>query len=352
MNRDSMIGCILGTAVGDALGLPYEGLNRDRARRLLGVPDRHRFLFGRGMVSDDTEHTCFVAQALINSRLDPEQFSGLLARSLRWWVLTLPAGVGRATLQATLRLWLGRPPACSGVFSAGNGPAIRSAILGLVFSSDRAALKRFSRLSTQITHTDPKALRGALAIALAAAVSVGKARPSAIIYLEELRELLAEEGDDDLFLRVIAAADSAARNDPVDVFAHQNGSPEGGISGYMYHTVPCVLQTWFRYPDDYGTALREIISAGGDTDTTAAILGGIVGARVGLKGIPEDWVGRLAEWPRTVSWMENLGNALYSTARNELADPPLYFVPGILPRNVLFLATVLFHGLRRLGPPY
>jgi len=50
--------------------------------------------------------------------------------------------------------------------------------------------------------------------------------------------------------------------------------------------------------------------------------------------------------------MENLGNALYSTARNELADPPLYFVPGILPRNVLFLATVLFHGLRRLGPPY
>ena len=46
--KKALIGCILGTAVGDALGLPYEGLSPLRGRKLLGKPDRHRLLLGRG----------------------------------------------------------------------------------------------------------------------------------------------------------------------------------------------------------------------------------------------------------------------------------------------------------------
>ncbi len=56
MAKAHIVGSLLGTAIGDSIGLPYEGLSRRRAKRLLGPPDRHRFLFGRGMVSDDTEH--------------------------------------------------------------------------------------------------------------------------------------------------------------------------------------------------------------------------------------------------------------------------------------------------------
>ena len=82
------------------------------------------------MVSDDTEHTCLVAQALCAAPTDADRFARHLARGLRWWLLGLPAGIGSATLRATLKLWLGFPPARSGVFSAGNGPAMRSAILG------------------------------------------------------------------------------------------------------------------------------------------------------------------------------------------------------------------------------
>ncbi|QDV24529.1 ADP-ribosylglycohydrolase [Aureliella helgolandensis] len=65
LKREAIVGCILGTAVGDALGLPYEGLTPQRAPRLLGLPGRYRFLLGRGMISDDTEHTCMVAQSLM-----------------------------------------------------------------------------------------------------------------------------------------------------------------------------------------------------------------------------------------------------------------------------------------------
>jgi len=54
----AIVGSLLGTAVGDALGLPYEGLSPRRAERMLGTPDRYRFVPGRGMVSG--RHRTFV----------------------------------------------------------------------------------------------------------------------------------------------------------------------------------------------------------------------------------------------------------------------------------------------------
>lgn len=64
----ALIGCLLGTAIGDAIGLPFEGLSRGRVQRMVTGPLFHRFLFGRGFCSDDTEHTCMVAQALLTTR--------------------------------------------------------------------------------------------------------------------------------------------------------------------------------------------------------------------------------------------------------------------------------------------
>src|SRR5690349_9005875 len=98
----SLIGCLIGTAVGDAVGLPAEGLSRDRQRRLFGEVDGHRLLFGRGMVSDDTEHAVMVARALIASAGEPEAFAKSLARQLKGWLLLVPAGIGLATLRATI----------------------------------------------------------------------------------------------------------------------------------------------------------------------------------------------------------------------------------------------------------
>ena len=65
--QDRFRGILLGTAVGDALGLPAEGLSRQRIRRLFPGRWRHRFAGHAGMISDDTEHTLFVAQSLLAS---------------------------------------------------------------------------------------------------------------------------------------------------------------------------------------------------------------------------------------------------------------------------------------------
>jgi ADP-ribosylglycohydrolase len=141
MQTEAIAGCILGCAVGDAIGLPYEGLSRRRGVRLIGEPTRHRFLPGRGMVSDDTEHTCMAGQALCECPADPDAFARAFARRLRWWLLGGPAGIGSATLRATIKLWAGFSPANSGVFSAGNGPAMRSAVLGAAETDGSARVR-------------------------------------------------------------------------------------------------------------------------------------------------------------------------------------------------------------------
>jgi len=350
--KESCIGCLLGTAVGDALGLPYEGIGPRRAARLFPDTGRYHFFFGKGMVSDDTEHACFTAQALIRGRGQADVFEKRLAWSLRWWLLNLPAGTGLATLKATLKLWLGFPPSRSGVFSAGNGPAMRSPIPGVVLGHAPDDLRRFVRASTRITHTDPKAFHGALAVALAAYQSAVEPVLSPARFVEDLTALLAEEPAGEFLELVRQALASVDRHEPVSAFAEQIGSSKG-ISGYIFHTVPCVLQVWFRYSDNYSGGIQEIISAGGDADSTAAILGGIIGARVGRQGIPEPRVNHLIEWPRSVTWMERLGEAVAASSQGQTGvNSPRYFVPGIPLRNLLFLLVVLFHGFRRLLPPY
>jgi len=352
MHEQALIGCLLGTAVGDALGLPYEGMTGKRGGRMFPDRDRFHFLPGYGMVSDDTEHACFTAQAIIRSKGDPAKFERSLAWSLRWWLLGLPAGIGLATLRSILRLWVGIPPERSGVFSAGNGPAMRGPILGVAFGDSPAMLREFVLRSTRMTHTDPKAFQGALAVAVAAHLNAQGRSIAPQEYVRVLQEYLADRSAGEFLSLIDRACRSAERNEQVETFADAIGS-RNGISGYMYHTVPCVIQVWLRHQKDYPAGVREIIAAGGDTDTTAAILGGIIGAGEGKEGIPERWLSRIVEWPRSAGWMERLAVACGRSIDDaRAARLPRYATPGILPRNLLFLLVVLAHGCRRLFPPY
>ena len=353
MNHPACIGSLLGTAVGDALGLPYEGLSPRRGAKLFPDSTRHHLLPNRGMVSDDTEHACFTAAALIRCQGNVGAFRKSLARSLRWWFAGLPAGVGFATARAILKLWLGISPARSGVHSAGNGPAMRAPILGVVLGEDTDELKRFVKAATAITHRDPKAYQAALAVALAAHQSAGDDKATPESFRVTLANLLAAD-DASEFLELVALAEkSAAGGEPVSTFAATIGS-RNGISGYSFHTVPCVLQAWFRHPEDFAAGLQDIIKTGGDADTAGAIFGGISGARAHKAGIPAPWRENIAEWPRSMRWIEALANALADAHANPTVNTrcPRYFWPGIIVRNALFLIFVFSHGLRRLLPPY
>jgi ADP-ribosylglycohydrolase len=343
-----IVGCILGTAIGDAVGLCAEGMSRRRLTRFYPDLDGPHFLFGRGMTSDDTEHTCMLAQALLVSGGDVNRFARRLAWRMRFWLLGLPAGIGRATLRAILKLWLGFPPDKSGVFSAGNGPSMRSALLGVCFGDDPQKLQDHVRASTRLTHTDPKAEHGALAVALAAHhAACGRVDPGS--FCRALRERLRTDAAEFMTL-VERAAAGAEVGTSTEAFAESLGLT-WGVSGYTYHTVPVALHAWMRHPQDFRAAVRAVVRCGGDTDSTGAITGAIVGAGVGQAGIPTDWLARLWEWPRSVAWMERLGRELSQAGGNP--RPALWLnLPGLLVRNLAFFVLVLIHAARRLGPPY
>ncbi len=343
-------GCLFGTAVGDAIGLPYEGLSPRRIGKLKIFPLSHRFLLGRGMLSDDTEHTCIVANALIYSQGEAKEFARLLAWSLRFWLLGLPAGIGMATLKACMKLWLCMPAHKSGVFSAGNGPAMRSAILGVFAYDDKALRSELIGINTLVTHTDPKALKGAMIVAEMAAKNV-QGDP---LTVENCLAGLAQIIDDDSELKILVtrAIESAKHGQSAQEFCKQENQGKG-VSGYIYHTLPVVIQIVLRHNQDYELAISQAIACGGDTDTVAAIIGGIVGANVGKEGIPSNWLENLKDWPRNKTYLSLLGEelamvkCLKKTGRAQRMD----FV-RLLIRNTFFMIWVLAHGFRRLLPPY
>lgn len=349
---EAAVGCILGTAVGDALGLACEGLSKNRQRRWFPSLDGYHLFFGKGLCSDDTEHACMVAQSIIVSGGDEESLERDFAWRLRWWLAGLPAGIGFATLRSIIKLWLFVPRKWRGVYSAGNAPAMRSALLGVCFADDEAHLVRINRLLTRITHTDPKAECGALAIALAARCSMRG--QGAEIFLADLARLTASLGNAGTELIAIAwqAHASAEAGEDTEVFVKSLGCIEG-VSGYVYHSVPAVLHAWFLCPLDYARAVTALIRCGGDTDTMAAMLGAIIGAGVGRAGIPEKWIGDLIEWPRTVSWMEALAHKAVQASQlgKRSAAHPLS-IAALALRNAAFFVLVLVHGIRRLLPPY
>lgn len=125
-----------------------------------------------------------------------------------------------------------------------------------------------------------------------------------------------------------------------------------GVSGYIYHTVPVAVYAFLLHGDDFKGAMSAILSCGGDTDTSGAILGAMLGARGQKIRIPKEWVDGVRDWPRSIRLMEDLARQLNSANLKEPAEPIQYFVPAVLLRNIVFLSVVLLHGFARLLPSF
>lgn len=304
------------------------------------------------MFSDDTEHTCFVLQSLMEAGGEVDRFQQRLCSRLRWWLLSLPAGTGLATARAICKLWIGFSPPASGVFSAGNGPAMRAAILGVMLPLNRIC--EFVTASTEITHSDPKANWGAMAVALAAHLACHSKGEMVDTqdYLSLLNAQLPTNAAREFIDLMERAVEAIEQFNSAEAFSASISSRRG-VSGYVYQTVPVVIHTWLRHQRDYRTAVESVIRCGGDADTTAAIVGGIVGAGVGAEAIPPVWRQRICDWPLSIQWIERLAEAAVSRGSHAEphSTPCLPFSARVL-RNLIFLPLVLAHGFRRLAPPY
>ncbi|WP_094710809.1 ADP-ribosylglycohydrolase family protein [Hahella sp. CCB-MM4] len=351
--KNAITGSLLGLMVGDSLGLPYEGISSRRISKLLKDRPRQRLIFGKGMISDDTEHAVMTAASLIQCWNDWNHVQSSLAWRLRWWFLRLPAGIGLATGRSIIKLWLGFPAKYSGVYSAGNGPAMRAPIIGVALGDQPEVMKRVVKGSTELTHKDPKAAIASLAVAQAAYLAAQGEAVTIQSYRNRLTELLTRE-DELAVNEFLSLIDSIDKNSSMDAVGFAKVlKQESGISGYIYHTVPMVLFIWLKHQNDFSGAIESMIRLGGDTDTTSAILGGVIGAGIGKAGIPGDWLDNIADWPITVRYVEKVAAQLQQCKQtNSKASIPLLPGPLIFIRNMVFLMIVLLHGFRRLLPPY
>ena len=344
--RDRMVGCLVGAAVGDSLLLPSEGLSRKAVAKNFSGPLRQRLLFGRGMISDDTEHAFLTAQSLLSGGADPQRFAQQLARRLRWWLLALPGGCGRATGLGIIRLWCGISPASSGIRSAGNGPAMRAAIIGLRWADYPVQRVAFITASTHMTHRDPQALSAALAVAEAAAWIYSHQASSAPQELTALWEAWRKCGSDSSWSNMIEILNQFnADGSTVDEVATAFGCSQG-VSGYAMHSVPVALYAWLHHRHDPEAGFAALLRCGGDTDTMAAIAGALFGADDGEAVFPTPWLSHICEWPISLNRLRSAGAALAHNKTQAVG----WAWPCLPLRNLFFLIIVIGHGFRRLVP--
>jgi len=322
--RDRVSGTLLGTALGDALGLPCEGMSAKRIARRFGRLDRYRLLGRTGFVSDDTEQSALVAQSLARFPVDPDRCARAFRRSLVGWFWRLPWGVGLATVRSCFRIMLGFSR--TGVRSAGNGSAMRAAVIGSFFHDRPEERRRFAAELSKTTHTDDRAVQGAVYVAELAASGPEEARKQ--VSEPELGKALDYASE---LARTAATTTEAAA--------------ALKTTGYVVHTVPFALYCYLRYGDSPLLALQECIGAGGDTDSIAAILGGWLGARHGEAGLPAHLLAQLHDGPFGPSHLRGLAQALASRT-----PPPRYSWIGAFLRNLALYPVILGHGFRRIFP--
>jgi ADP-ribosylglycohydrolase len=308
----ALTGCLLGQALGDALGFVVEARPYETARRYveeylragragdLSHPD-HPF----GQYSDDTQ----LARELL---LSVAEARGWSAEAFARRVSALfedgrDVGAGPGTRAAAARLRAGTHWSLAGTPApyAGNGSAMRAGPLGLVFAETRAMVVAAVEQSL-VTHLDSRCAAGAVAVAAAVGLAANGRPIRPREFLGSVAALAAAQ-DESVASAILGletwahlAPEAATRWLHAEGLDPAFGEEWQGISSFVTPSLVWGLYSFLRDPDDYWAAVCTAIGAGGDTDTMAAITGAIAGARLGPSALPGSLVQELndrGEWP-------------------------------------------------------
>jgi len=291
--RERVLGCILGCAVGDALGAPYEGLWPHQ------IPDQRWLLadfaeidgYPKGQYTDDTQLSVATVESLVASGdLSLPHLARSIARLWKRQAVVGPGGACTHAAQTFLRT--GDWTTCgAAVGQAGNGTAMRTAVLGLFFLEEPQRLPAAVADVSRITHHDPRSIAGGIAIAKAAqllasdqadlpltfcaaiAETMAPFEPSFAISVQALPTLLGKRQDEALPRIAWAGMARPEFQQPI-------------ITPFVIPTVLASLWCLLRHPDSWSRAVTNALQLGGDVDTLGAIVGALAGIRLGASDIP------------------------------------------------------------------
>jgi len=286
---DRFRGCLLGGAVGDALGMPTEGYTAQEIlsrfgpiREMMAAPEGH-FHSGllAGQFTDDTEETLLLAEALVEScGFSAENFAERLASWGSIWTLDerRNRGVGFATRSAVKSLIAGTPWQESGLSIPTCGSAMRASPIGLLYHFNLDLVRSYADLQSLPTHSSPAARAASVAVAIAVALCLHGFSKEAAAH---------------------AAASYAGRldgefGDKLLYACSLRGMPAGealewiGTSPLAIETVPTAFYCFLNFEGEEG--LIAAAGGGGDTDSIASITGSLFGASQGASWIPCRWL--------------------------------------------------------------
>jgi ADP-ribosyl-[dinitrogen reductase] hydrolase len=282
---DRIVGSVLGLALGDAVGAPFEG------RRAAEVPDPLPALelpwmdLPPGSTTDDTAMARNLVRSLAaRGEFDPDD---LVARHLEWF-RSGPPDVGGFTrrvlsrvdrgedaFEAAKAVWEERGPEVS----AGNGSVMYCAPLGLAYANRPEELREVAPRLSALTHHDERCRTAVLAVTLSiAALARGQSAEGALA--ATLAAVADREGGEELEYLVEMAG-----------VGRQIDGPD---QGFCLFTAGVALQSLLG-TGDFETEVSRVVALGGDTDTNAAVAGALLGTLVGKGGLPHAWLYRLED---------------------------------------------------------
>lgn len=286
---DRARGVLLGLAAGNLLGLPVEGVGRDTTRSrypegILEIDPREV----RRPMDDDLAQAVDLAEALAH---DPDPVAGFADRLVKWRRENgRGIGIMTSTVIDYLEVGLGAPDAAKAFWqergspeTQPNGALMRCAPVAVRYAQQPEQLIAQTAATCAVTHYAPGAQWSCVVVNAAIAMLLRGTEPSR----------------DDL---VLAASQDGA---PAELIAWTLAIPDDiaqrisdeRVSGHTYLCMQAAL--WCLDTNDtLEEALVRIVSAGGDTDTNAAVAGAVLGARFGASAIPQRWLDCVPERER------------------------------------------------------
>ncbi|PKM88141.1 MAG: ADP-ribosylglycohydrolase family protein [Firmicutes bacterium HGW-Firmicutes-12] len=312
-SKENFRGCLLGGAIGDALGWPVEFLSLDEIKKNYGeqgITDLIVGISGKSEITDDTQMTLFTAEGLLRAEsrgrekgichpqtvvyyayqrwLNTQGYPKI--KDLEWIYDGLLVGVkemhkrrapGNTCLSALLS---GKQGSVDNPInnSKGCGGVMRVAPVGLYYRKENAFNIASELAALTHGHSSGYLSGGALAYMIA---SIIEGETIETVVENTLVELKKHENHQECVKSLSQALNlSNSGLSDIDAILHIGegwvGEEALGISTY------CTL----KYKNDFNKALIAAVNHNGDSDSTGAITGNIIGAYLGLKRIPQDWV--------------------------------------------------------------
>lgn len=344
---DSFRGCLIGGAAGDALGYAVEFMREDRIFSRYGKRGitEYELRDGAAEISDDTQMTLFTAAGLLagkaaGSTESAGGYAGHIHRAYLDWYRTqteeypLKGGEKYTRLADVPGLFHRRAPGSTCMSALGSGKAgspeepinnskgcggvMRAAPAGLFFCGDPDAdaetVARIGAEAAALTHGHPLGWMPAAALAqIVREICRDDAgvREAVERSIETVKKMWPETRHREYLISLLNRALELAGMRVTDLEA-VHGLGEGWVGEEaLAVAVFCAA----RYEDDFDSALIAAVNHNGDSDSTGAVAGNILGARLGLKGIPAKYTERL----ELKDVILGVADELYESARADRA---------------------------------